>query len=236
MADPTTILRELRAQIAAAADDDYRRNLERLVPGGRVRGVRVPRLRALAAGLVKRPDAVGAEELSMLMDRVSRDGWREEILVVTFALARAKKTLTQVGWSRVEGWLPAIDNWETCDQLATNVAASLVAADPALWSRVDLLARSSRSWDRRFALATAVGLNQRGRKHTAQALRLLAHVVGDKDPDVTKAIGWLLREVSQADAAATFKFLERHKAALGARLVREGATKLPAKHRRALGV
>jgi 3-methyladenine DNA glycosylase AlkD len=227
---------ELRRQIDAAVDDTYRLTLQRLVPGARVRGVRVPRLRAMAAALARRRDALDAEQLCALMDQVSREGWREELLVVTFALARAPKTLGLLGWPRVQAWLPAIDNWETCDQLATNVAAPLVAASPALWRELDRLAASPRNWERRFALATVVGLNQRGRRHAAQALKLVARLTGDADPMVQKAVGWALREVSQVDAAATFAFLDEHKDALGARLLRESASKLAATRRRALGL
>jgi 3-methyladenine DNA glycosylase AlkD len=237
MADRTRALaQELRRQIEDAVEDTYRRSLQRLVPGARVLGVRVPRLRLMAAALAKRADAPGAEELCGLMDQVSRDGWREEILVLTFALGRNQKTLALMGWPRLEAWLPAIDNWETCDQLATNVAAPLVAASPALWPRLEGLTASARSWDRRFAVATVVGLNQRGRRHPAQALKVLAKVVREEDPIVQKAIGWALREVSQVDAAATFAFLSKQKAALGSRVLREAAEKLPAAQRRALGV
>jgi hypothetical protein len=51
------LLRELRQRILAAADADYRQSLERLVPGARIAGVRVPRLREMAAALARRPEA-----------------------------------------------------------------------------------------------------------------------------------------------------------------------------------
>jgi 3-methyladenine DNA glycosylase AlkD len=214
--EPRARLRRLIAEIEALADPAYRQNLERLVPGARMRGVRVPALRALAVALVKGPDAPGPDQLVALMDLACASGHREELLVATFALARSKKALAALDWEQLTGWLPAIDNWETCDQLATAVAAPLVAARPALAARLEALARSRRFWNRRFALATAVGLNQRGRQHPAVALRVLEQVAGDREPMVAKAIGWLLREVAQVDPAATAAFVSSQ----GARLPR----------------
>lgn len=193
--EPRARARRLIEALEAAADPAYRRTLERLVPGARVRGVRVPALRARAAALMKGEGAPSPFELCALMDAVVPDGHREELLVVTFALARSKKTLAALDWARLARWLPAIDNWETCDQLATGVAAPLIAATPALAAKLDPLARSKRFWDRRFALATAVGLNQRGRRHPALALRLIGLLADDREPMVKKAVAWLRREV-----------------------------------------
>ena len=116
----------------------------------------------------------------------------------------------ELPWRRLAVWLPALDNWETCDQLAMNVAAPVVAADPALVRELLRLTGARSEWVRRFTLASASALNQKGRVHVAETLAICGPLVADSSPHVRKAVGWALREASRHDPAAVEVFLRRH--------------------------
>src|SRR5215469_12718298 len=123
MTQPKTIA-DARRRLAGHADAAYKAQLERLVPGVRAIGVRVPVLRALARELGAPLDLDAA---CGFLDAACDDGGRELILLGTMLVARHRRQIPTLSWSRVAGWLAAIDNWETCDLLAMSVAAPVVA-------------------------------------------------------------------------------------------------------------
>lgn len=231
---PAAIANSIRAWLREEADPAYRGALETLIPGARALGVRVPLLRARAAALRREHRALPLTTLADVMDSFAAGRMREEILVGTFWLARYGRAIEGLPWRRLSAWIPALDNWETCDQLAMNVAARVVAADPGLVASLRRLTDARSEWARRFALATASALNQKGRVHVAETLSICAPLVADGSPHVRKAVGWALREASRHDPAAVAAFLLEHRARAHPSVVREGSAKLPPARRRAL--
>lgn len=76
------------------------------------------------------------------MDELCQDRCREEILFGLFWLGRLGKRVSGLPWSRLEPWLEALDNWETYDQLASNVSGAIVAANLGLMEQVVALTGS----------------------------------------------------------------------------------------------
>lgn len=227
--------RTIRKRLDAEADADVRKSFERLVPGAKILGVRVPALRSLAAEVKKQNPALSIDAACDLLDRLCRDRVREEVLVGTFLLARFGKSVALVPWKRIEAWLAAVDNWETCDQLAMGVAAPVLAASAAPAAPLVRLARSKHRWTRRFAVATAAALNQQGRRMTAPAFAVCAVVAADEDAMVQKAVAWAIREASKQDERAAFEFLEKARRTMPPRVLREAAEKLSPSLRARLG-
>jgi len=228
------IAASVRAGLCARADATVREKLATVVPGARVMGVKVPELRAFASELRAAHRALPLEAMCDVMDALAASGVREEVLIGTFWLARYGKSLEELRWSRIARWLPALDNWETCDQLAMGVVARAVDGDPARIRGLQRLTAARSEWMRRFALATASGLNQKGRSHVPETLALCAPLLDDPSANVRKAVGWALRQASQKDAAAVEAFLASHLARTHRTVLREGSEKLPATRREVL--
>jgi hypothetical protein len=184
----------IRKGLQAASDPAYRDSIARLVPGIRTWGVRVPVLRTEAAEAAKGDPPPTFEEACALLDRFTEEGWRDEILFATFLVARFRRQIPTLPWKTVARWAERVDNWETCDQIAMGIAAPRVAAAPAEGIRgLKQLARAASPWTRRFAVATAAALNQRGRSFPAETLEICELLVDEKDPNVRKAVAWAMR-------------------------------------------
>lgn len=228
------IANAVRAWLRTRTDPTCRAALETLIPGARALGVRVPVLREKAAALRREHRALPLGALADVMDSFAAGRMREEILIGSFWLGRYGKAAEGLEWRRLSAWIPALDNWETCDQLAMNVAARVVAADPTLVAELRRLTQSRSEWSRRFALATASALNQKGRAHVEETLAICAPLVADDSPHVRKAVGWALREACKHDPAAVEAFLREHRSRAHPSVVREGSAKLSAPRRAAL--
>src|SRR5699024_6296864 len=93
---------EVRRELAALADPQYRDFTRKMVPGALVAyGVRTPALRAMARKILK------AEPLLWLKEAGTPQSY-EETLLRAFVLGGVKLPL-------VTEFLPLLDNWAVCD-------------------------------------------------------------------------------------------------------------------------
>jgi 3-methyladenine DNA glycosylase AlkD len=217
---------QIHQRLVANADAKTKEKVLRLVPGAKAMGLPVPKLRALVAEFRREHPDLTLDDASELMDELCRNRWREEILFGIFLLGGFRKKVAGLSWERLELWAGALDNWETCDQLASQVSGAVVAANLDLVDRLIDLTRSDNPWKRRFALATAAELNHKGRAHTAQTLRVCSAALTDAEATVRKALGWTLKEASKKDGDAVFKFLLTHRERMPRAVLRDAAEKL----------
>jgi 3-methyladenine DNA glycosylase AlkD len=221
-------------RIVAAADQKTQAKLARLVPGARAAGTPVPKLRALVAEFRRQQRDLSLEGACDLMDDLCQDRLREELLFGIFLLGGFGRQIASIPWRRLRPWINALDNWETCDQLASNVSGAVVAANLALMDQVVALTASANPWQRRFALATVSELNHKGRSHPEEALRVCQLLLADPEPTVRKAVGWALKEASKKAESQVYEFLSQHRGHMAASVLREAAEKLSPAHRQRL--
>jgi 3-methyladenine DNA glycosylase AlkD len=187
--------RDIRIGLRERVDPEYLIGIQRLVPGVRAIGVRVPQIRALVRE-VHLTHAPAVEDAVALMHAFAKTRGREEMLAGIFLIARFKRELDALAWSDIDAWVSAIDNWEVCDQLALNIAGEKLARDLDGIEHLLGWARSENAWRRRFAIACTVPLNQKGRSHPHETARVLEKVNGEREPIVKKAIAWARREAN----------------------------------------
>lgn len=225
----------LQTRIASLADPDYLAGIAQAVPTEwHILGVRVPALRALAREMQQDYPDLTAGDLCLLLDDAFADHGREEVLCLIFWLARRWRQLTVDTWRHLDGWLDEVADWEICDQLAMGIGAPIVNAHPELTDPLTDWTRADSEWRRRFTLATAAALNQKGRSNVDVALALARPLLNDPSPNVRKAVGWALREVSKQDPDAVYAFLRAHKADTHPAVLRQSAQKLPDSMRKTL--
>ncbi len=228
------LLAAARKEIETTADPVRAAAVARAVPGARTNGAAVPTLRARVVSFRKQ-HALGFEDACELCDGLCSDGTRESLLFGFFLVAGYKRVCGTVRWPRLERWLSAVDNWETCDQLAMGVGAVHVAADAAAgMHHLEQLAQSENIWRRRFALAIGASINQKGRFMPTITLGICHLLLADPEPMIQTSIGWAVRELSKKDAEMAFGFLADNRVALKPRTLREAAEKLPARLRERL--
>ncbi|HUS14641.1 MAG TPA: DNA alkylation repair protein [Chloroflexia bacterium] len=224
---------ELRASLSAKKDPTYGIS-QYVATEGAILGVPVPEIRRLVDSLHRRHRGLTIDDASRLLDRCCDERVREEILFATFLLAKFRRQFDVPLWGAVDRWIEGVDNWETCDQLATNIAGELVARHRALVDDLVEWAGSSNRWRRRFAVAATTALNQKGRSDPEATFRVCAPLMADPEPIVQKAVSWTIREVCKQNEPAAFAFLQRAQATAHPRILREASTKLAPAHQQLL--
>lgn len=227
-----SLKQEIRKSLEANSDSAYRQDIKRFVPGSSpVIGVRVPTLREIVKKFKTDHKELTLELACQLLTDFCNGGCREEILVGVFLVATFRRKFSPENipelWKDVGQWVDRLDNWETCDQLAMNVAGELVAIDLRITNELVIWARSENKWRRRFAVATVTVLNQKGRRHIKETLAVCDPLMTDAEPVVQKAVAWALREATRSDESAVFNFLKSWKENANPKIFREGSQKLP---------
>ncbi len=228
--DVETERQYLLDQIRRHADPAHQAGMRRVIPGEvEVYGVRVPQLREMARDWQRAHRKIAREELMALLEALWNGASREEHLLVVYLLGRYKRWIPDLTWSRFEYWRRGLDNWEVSDGLAMWVLGPWLLADPdtRLAHLRDLIADED-VWSRRLALVATVPIN---RGHTGftvpdLTLDLIDRVKEEKDPMITKAISWALRELTKTHADRVSVYLEENRDVLASHVVREVSNKL----------
>jgi 3-methyladenine DNA glycosylase AlkD len=206
------MVNEIRAQLRRFADPAVARGSQRFFktgPGGygagdRFLGVRVPQIRKLVTLF---PEATLATVSELL-----ESPWHEERLFALFLLiAKYERSGTETRAKIARLYLGKrqyVNNWDLVDSSAHLILGPhLQNGDRRL---LDRLARSRSLWERRMAMLTTLCYIRQN--DYADALRIAALLVDDREDLIHKAVGWMLREIGNRDPAAEHAFLDVHAA------------------------
>ena len=194
--------------------------------GDRFLGIRVPVLRRVAA---ERRGAGVATAFALL-----RSPLHEERLLALLLLVAAYERANQRGRERIyRQYLRAIrryvNNWDLVDTSAPYIVGQHLETRGR--ETLYVLARSTSLWERRVGvLANFWFIKQRD---FADALAIAELLLDDEHDLIHKAVGWMLREVGNRDAAAAARFLNRHHRHMPRTMLRYAIERLPAANRRA---
>ncbi len=120
-----------------------------------------------------------------------------------------------------------LNSWSSVDCFSMYLSGPLWAQGKVSDRTIATWARSQDRWWRRTALVSTVALSRRGNADDLRRVsRICALLVTDKDEMVVKALSWALREIAKKHPAEARVFLEEHRHALAARVVREVNNKL----------
>jgi 3-methyladenine DNA glycosylase AlkD len=223
--------RKLRAQLRGRADSGRAAVLQsffktaagQYAEGDVFIGVTVPDLRAICrqCGPVALADA-----FELLRSRI-----HEERLLALLLLVDAFRRGTPGTRREIyDGYLAStafINNWDLVDSSAAQIVGGWL--QDRSHAPLQRLARSPSLWERRIAIiATFHGIR---RGEFDETFRIAELLLGDTHDLIHKAVGWMLREVGNRDAAAERRFLKDRYARMPRTMLRYAIEKFPERER-----
>lgn len=213
--DPDAFAAGLRAGLERLADPDYLAGQRLVAPGiGTIHGVRWPLLAAVSRGFRAATRRDRTAPLLFVADRLFREEHLEARWLAFRLLERLIPDDPERTWQLLRRAAREAAEWITVDSLAHPVGKG-VLLEPYRWAELDQLVYSSSRWERRLVGSTIAtipfveGRRGRDREVARHALPLLGELIGDREPDVQKALSWALRSLTLVDADATTAFCER---------------------------
>lgn len=165
-------------------------------------------------------------ELGMLLLEVPQFPYR---LIAYELIHHHPQSLYHLNAWQLEKLGRGIASWGAADCFAIYLAGPVWRERRVPNSLIHSWARSADRWWRRAALVSTVPLNskaQGGSGDTYRTLQICRMVERDRDPMVTKALSWALRELAKRDSRAVREYLSSRRDALPALVLREVSNKL----------
>lgn len=172
-------------------------------------GVDVPTQRKIARTFAALP----LDEVRALLASEVHEDRLVALFVLGHHMTRAKKdraARAQV----VEFYLAErgrVNNWDLVDSSAAPILGAHLLGERDR-TILDELAGEDHLWSRRIAMIATHAFIRAG--ESADALRIAARLLGDREDLMHKAVGWMLREIGERDRAALDGFLEQHAATM----------------------
>jgi 3-methyladenine DNA glycosylase AlkD len=188
------------AFVRQVGSKEYIAGMKTAVPGaGKLYGVKVPVLRKMADEVVRAYKKANADLREIALVCWDR-GSREHQLVALFILAKAKLEPAE-RWQLGERFLPAVENWESCDQLCWALLGQALAEDSRYMDVLEDWIEDGNFWVRRAVLVAPVYL--RGAKYAEnvaldldrRTLAICEALLDDQEKYIRKAVDWSVREV-----------------------------------------
>ncbi len=203
---PNELIKNLQELFKSCVDKDATKNYQRIIPDtGTFYGVPKPVLWIMAS------------EISSF---IKKEPKKAEILLKTIWNERSYEA-KQIAGKSIEKFspknpklcldfisfaLPDIDNWSVCDCLA------MYGVTPIVYSNTQLVLplsekwiKDKNKWIRRFGIVTLLGYKRI--KITDKVFEILNSVMKEYEPDVKKAVSWILREITKKNPDEVAKFL-----------------------------
>lgn len=174
-------------------------------------GVRVPVVRRVARRFAELPPA----ELERLLDSPVHEHRLTALVIEVERFRRSRAAAERAALHLA--YLDAVrrgrvDNWDLVDASAEYLVGEQLVALDAGTGLLDALAGGT-LWERRVAVLATFAFIKHG--DAGPTLRLAERLLGDPEPLMHKAVGWMLREVGKrVDRAELLAFLDAHAGAM----------------------
>ncbi|HSL96951.1 MAG TPA: DNA alkylation repair protein [Candidatus Deferrimicrobiaceae bacterium] len=212
--DPGHLAERLALALGQLADPRYLAGLRLVAPGiGPTHGVRTPLQTALRRGFDRATRDTSPAELVLVADRLLRAPEREARWFAIHLLERTVVSEPERTWQLLRRAAADADDWITVDTLAHPYGRGILR-EPYRWAELEQLTIAPSRWERRLVgstIATIPFVDRRAGRTAEVAgrgLALLGMLIGDREPDVQKALAWAYRSMALVERHATSAALE----------------------------
>jgi 3-methyladenine DNA glycosylase AlkD len=228
--DVATEMDLLLQQIRQQAEPDYREGSAKVMRTQLVvHGVRMPNLRRIARDWKKEHKEIDRGELMLLVEALWQAESQEQRVLALELLRAYPGQVESLLWDHFERWRGLVDNWGLTDGLGSCILGPWIIADPGsrLGHLRDLIADTDH-WSRRLALVATVPINRghAGMTIPELTLELIDRVKHERDPMITKAVSWALREMTKTHPDQVAGYVKQNRGLLAAHVVRDVGNKL----------
>lgn len=129
----------------------------------------------------------------------------------------------------IDRWIEDVDTWSVVDPLCVVCLGNLIIRDHSVWDRISEWRESDNFWRRRASVLPGVELSKK-RSHKPEyndmILESLEPHLEDSEFFVSKAVGWVLRELSKREPELVRSYIEENRHRMTKLSIREGSKKL----------
>ena len=210
------------------SDPKYKKSMGGFIVGGKAKkyGVRMPILRKILTILNKDLKKLSDKDYLEFIKSLYAAGSYEEMVLAVLLIQKRHRVLNFIDEALQEKWVKRVDNWASNDVLACWAVGPWVLLDTKRVAFLKSWLVSENLWYRRMSLVSLIPPVREG-KLRKEALVFVDKVKHEREPMITKAVSWLLREMVRKGGVSEVKtYLEKNKNVLAPLVVREVNNKI----------
>jgi len=170
------------------------------------------------------------QELTQLLDELARGQYKEETTSLGLILSFFKHHKSQLELKKIDQWLGQLHGWEEIDNLCQSTfdEGDLLSRWPQWQKLIKNFNQSPNIAKRRASLVLLIKTLRTSQDERVVNLAFtnIDNLKHEKDILITKAISWLLREMTKLHRQEVANYLEKNQASLPKIAVRETRRKL----------
>lgn len=189
-----------------------------------------PVRREIIRGWVKTHKDITLREFTNLLNSLYKGKSYEEKTTAGMLLSYYPKSRKQLDPHLVNGWLDQLVGWAEVDTTCqSNFTADELLKDWSIWkSLIEKLSKDKNINKRRVSLVLLTGVVSRSddKRLSDLAFQLIDRLRSEKDVLITKAVSWLLRDLTKLHCQQVEKYLKENEDTLPKIAIRETRQKL----------
>ena len=216
-------------QIKQQVDPADQKSADKFAPTALVvHGVKVPKLRKIAKAWYRAHKEITRDDLFALVEALWAGGSREEREMAFYLLEHYGRWVPDLPKAHFERWRRELDSWVETDGLGWTLALWLMGDPDTRMDYLWELIADEDVWSHRLALAPLARINRGkiGGTFPDLTLQLIDHVKEERHPMITKAVSWVLRELTRTHRDRVAAYLEENRDVLASHVAREVSNKL----------
>jgi len=224
------IIRRIREELAAKADEDIRKGGERFFKERiKLYGIKTADVSKVGKEYFKEIKKQSKAEIFLLCEELWKSGYMEEGFIACTWSYALRKQYEPKDFLIFERWVKEyVSNWAACDTLCNHSVGAFLEMYPEYLSKLKEWAKSPNRWVRRASAVSLIVPAKNG-KFPKDIFQIADILLLDKDDMVQKGYGWMLKVASQAHEKEVFEYVFAHKASMPRTALRYAVEKMPKK-------
>lgn len=209
------VVSQIREELRELADPDVRKNTGRFFKEDiTCYGLKAATVASIAKKYWREVKTRDKEEIFALCEELYRSGYMEEASIVSTWAHLLKDRYEREDLPVFRRWIDTyVSNWAECDGFCTHTMGEFVEQFPELIRELKRWTQSENRWMRRAAAVSLV-LPARHGKFLDDSLAIADLLLTDRDDQVQKGYGWLLKETSRQHTDEVFAYVMQNKKAM----------------------
>ncbi|MCA9361672.1 DNA alkylation repair protein [Candidatus Kaiserbacteria bacterium] len=187
--------------------------------------VSVPIRRQIAKDWLRENKSISQKDFVAVLDSLYQGESHEEKTLASYLLGYSQSHRSNVKPEKLNQWLNHLVGWAEVDSLSQNIftAEEILGNWPAWQNLLEKLSRDKNINKRRASLALLTGPTHRSndKRLSDLSFKIIDSLKSEKEIIITKAISWLLREMSHQHKKSVSDYLKENEESLPKIAVRE---------------
>jgi 3-methyladenine DNA glycosylase AlkD len=168
-------------------------------------GKKIPEIKVMAKKL---HEENRLEDFYRIFNRLWNSSYHEAMSLALYTLELYENDFDIKTWEFIKAKIKDIRSYDKADAIGINILGKIVIKYPSIEKEVSKLDKSKEIWSKRIAIVSSVPRIKKG--DIRPGMELAEMNIAEKDPNIQKAVGMIIREAGEQKPEEVKRFILKH--------------------------